>query len=426
MKPTMILRTHRSSWGLHHLIYLLLLAWAAVHAGGCAATPSAPEGTDAFEVRNIAVWDGAWKDPQVQAFNFSLEGYYGAVRCIRQSPVNPNDLLIAGDFGIFSDNTNTDGTPVNGLVLLSLRGGFRPLEQEGRNQSKADFYTAEFTNLNLPYYYAGGMMDLEYPENDTVTGAGRFDDSERYWSQFNPEFPIAGNVYAITRQGDNLFIGGDFASPGTMENSGAMLRYDLINQQLTSMETGFSAPPTGTTVYAIEEDGNGVIVGGSFYQIGGIIANNIARWNGNSWEAIGEGIPGTVRDIVRHNGTLYITGMFYPSGYNGYGICARWNGSTWELVGPVYSHGMDYGNVGYALASFQGRLYLGGHFQKLGERTVNNIAVLSESGNTWEPLAGGGVQSRSPELSEEQGVKTFCVVSDRLYVGGTFDQVRVQ
>lgn len=60
------------------------------------------------------------------------------------------------------------------------------------------------------------------------------------------------------------------------------------------------------------------------------------------------------------------------------------------------------------------------------EVTVNNIAVLSESGNTWEPLAGGGVQSRSPELSEEQGVKTFCVVSDRLYVGGTFDQVRVQ
>lgn len=419
MNQTMLLSTRRRSWGLHHLIYLLMLAIAALHAGGCTPTPSEPDGTDDFSVANIAVWDGAWKDPQIKAHNF-LNGL-GAVRCIRQSPINNNDLLIAGDFGVFENGTNSQD--VEGLVLLSLRGGFRPLMQEGRNQGNADFYTAEFTNLNVPYYYAGGEMALPYEGNDTITGAGRFDDSERYWSQFDPALPLLGNVYAITRQGNSLFIGGDFPSPGAMENSGAMLRYDFTTQQLSSMETGFSAPPTGTAVRVIKDDGNGVLVGGSFYQIGGITANNIARWNGTSWEAFGNGISGTVHDIIRHNGTLYIAGSFFPSGYDGYGVCARWDGTDWKLVGPVFQHGTDYGNVGHALASFQGRLILGGHFQKLGGRTVNNIARLSESGDTWEPLEGGGVQASA---ANEEGVYTLCVVSDRLYIGGVFSKVRVQ
>lgn len=419
MNQTMLLSTRRRGWGLHHLIYLLMLAIAALHAAGCTPTPSEPDGADAFTVTNIAVWDGAWKDPQMKAHNFLAGG--AAVRCIRQSPINPNDLLIAGYFGFFNNGSVEE--QVNSLVLVSLRGGFRPLEQEGRNQNGADFYTAEFTNLNLPYYYAGGEMTLPYEGNDTITGAGRFDDSERYWSQFDPELPLLGNVYAITRQGNNLFIGGDFPSPGTMENSGAMLRYDLTTQQLSSMETGFSAPPTGTAVRVIKDDGNGVLVGGSFYQIGGITANNIARWNGTSWEAFGNGISGTVHDIIRHNGTLYIAGSLFPSGYNGYGVCARWDGTDWKLVGPVFQHGTDYGNVGHALASFQGRLILGGHFQKLGGRTVNNIARLSESGDTWEPLEGGGVQASA---ANEEGVYTLCVVSDRLYIGGVFSKVRVQ
>ncbi len=423
MNQTTLRSTRRRRWGLHHLIYLLMLAVAALHAGGCTPTPSAPEGEDSFDVVNIAVWDGAWKDPQVKAHNFF--GGLGAVRCIRQSPVNPNDLLIAGNFGVFEHvaNNNWEDGMVNGLVLLSLRAGFRPLEQEGRDQSTANFYTAEFTTVNVPYYYAGGVVTMPYPGNDTVTGAGRFADDERYWSQFNPEFPLVGNVYAMARQGNTLFIGGDFASPGMMENSGALLQYDLVSQQLSSMATGYSAPPTYTAVRALEADGNGVIAGGLFYQMGGVTVNNIARWNGSSWEAIGDGIQGTVYDIIRHNGTLYIAGMFYPSGYDGYGICARWDGSTWKLVGPVFQHGSDYGNEGYALASFQGKLIIGGHFRKLGGVTVNNIAQLSQSGNTWEPLAGGGIQG--PDVEEER-VNTLCVVSDRLYIGGTFDKARVQ
>lgn len=419
MNQTTLLSTRRRSWGLHHLIYLLMAAIAALHAGGCTPTPSEPDGTDAFDVINIAVWDGVWKDPQMKAHNWLAGG--ATVRCIRQSPINPNDLLIAGYFGIF-DNGSID-TTVNGIVLASLRGGFRPLDQEGRHQNGADFYTAEFTNLNVPYYYAGGEINLPYEGNDTVTGAGRFDDSERYWSLFNPELPLVGNVYAMARQGNTLFIGGDFASPGTMPNSGAIVQYDLISQELSSMETGFGAPPQYTAVRAIEADGNGMIVGGSFYQIGGVTVNNIARWNGSSWEAIGNGIEGTVHDIIRHNGTLYVTGMFYPSGYDGYGICARWDGTNWKLVGPVFQHGTSYGNVGYALASFQGRLILGGHFRTLGGRTINNIARLSESGDAWEPLEGGGVQGSA---ANDEGVHTLCVVSDRLYVGGTFNKVRIQ
>lgn len=419
MNQTTLLRTRRRSWGLHHLIYLLMLAIAALHAGGCTPTPSEPQGSDNFDVINIAVWDGAWKDPQMKAHN--ILGGLGAVNCIRQSPINPNDLLIAGNFKYF--NVGTVDSIVNSLVLVSLRGGFRPLEQEGRPQNSAIFHTAEFTNLNLPYYYAGGDINLPYEGNDTVTGAGRFDDSERYWSLFDPEFPLVGNVYAMARQGNTLFIGGDFASPGVMENSGALLQYDFISQEFSSMATGFGAPPPNTAVRALEADDNGMIAGGSFYQIGGIVANNIARWNGSSWEAIGNGIQGTVHDIIRHNGTLYVAGMFYPAGYDGYGICARWDGSDWKLVGPVFQHGTDYGNVGYTLASFQGRLIIGGHFRKLGGATVNNIARLSQSGDSWEPLEGGGVQSF--EIETEQ-VNTLCVVSDRLYIGGTFNKARVQ
>jgi hypothetical protein len=54
---------------------------------------------------------------------------------------------------------------------------------------------------------------------------------------------------------------------------------------------------------------NELFVGGNFSAIGGIVANGIAKWNGNSWSSVGAGnfLNSCVKDIIVFNQNLYFT-----------------------------------------------------------------------------------------------------------------------
>jgi hypothetical protein len=54
---------------------------------------------------------------------------------------------------------------------------------------------------------------------------------------------------------------------------------------------------------------NELFVGGNFSAIGGIVANGIAKWNGNNWSSVGAGnfLNSCVSDIIVYNSNLYFT-----------------------------------------------------------------------------------------------------------------------
>jgi len=74
------------------------------------------------------------------------------------------------------------------------------------------------------------------------------------------------------------------------------------------------------TVYALAVDGSGnVYAGGNFAIAGGVSANNIAKWDGSSWSALGTGIDGDDEPYVSvlaadGSGNVYAGGRFTIAG----------------------------------------------------------------------------------------------------------------
>src|SRR5262249_9189117 len=70
-----------------------------------------------------------------------------------------------------------------------------------------------------------------------------------------------------------------------------------------------------------------LIVSGSFTSVGGVIAQNVAQWDGSSWQPFGNTEVG--RTLV-HAGELYATGSFGPNQR-----VARWDplAQNWEPLG---------------------------------------------------------------------------------------------
>ena len=81
------------------------------------------------------------------------------------------------------------------------------------------------------------------------------------------------------------------------------------------------------------DSGYDVIVGGVFEHVGALAANRIARWNGSTWSALGEGTAGNaVSAIAVTKDGIYVATQKENSAYR---ILARWDGQTWtELATP--------------------------------------------------------------------------------------------
>jgi hypothetical protein len=133
------------------------------------------------------------------------------------------------------------------------------------------------------------------------------------------------------------------------------------------------------SVNAIQVMGSDVYVGGSFTNAGGILASNIARWDGSSWSALDAGIlDGSVDYMTVYNNELYVSGAFTKVGTTNANNIAKWDGSAWSPVGGglIDSHS--------PLAAYGGALYAGGRFTNDGP-----IVFSKWDGNQWSIVDNG-------------------------------------
>jgi hypothetical protein len=155
--------------------------------------------------------------------------------------------------------------------------------------------------------------------------------------------------------------------------------------------------------------GSDVYVGGYFTAAGGVEANNIAKWNGSVWSALGSGIDGPVLALAVSGSNVYAGGSFRTAGSEARSI-AKWNGSNWSALGAgVNALGFGIGRYSVSALAVSGSdVYAGGGFTTEIGSAANRIAKWN--GSSWSAL-GSGVNG---------DVVALAVSGSDLYAGGGF------
>ncbi len=225
------------------------------------------------------------------------------------------------------------------------------------------------------------------------------------WRPLDAENP--GHVHAVSISGSDLFIGGSFTAIGGVPANN-IARWD--GNGWRALGDGIDGP-----VYALAEAGTSiggegrVFAGGAFTTAGGVSANHIAKFDPSSgWQGLGDGLSGNspvVRALAVKGTDLFAAGEFTAAGGNPAGNIARWNGSAWSPLGA----GLD--GPARSLAMMGGDLYVGGDF--IGASAVVANGVARWNGSSWAAL-GGGVGGVLPS------VHTLLANGTDLYAGGSF------
>jgi hypothetical protein len=195
----------------------------------------------------------------------------------------------------------------------------------------------------------------------------------------------------------DLFIGGSFTRVG-----GSSANYIARWNGTTWAALGDGAD---NQVFSIVSDGAGELyIGGAFATIDGVSASRVARRASNgTWSALGAGVNDSVYAIVPDGaGNVYFAGDFTSSGFTMLYYIAKWDGAVWLNVGGGANNPIQ------ALAFHGGVLYAGGTFTTAGGNPADRIAQFS--GGVWSALGSG--LNEAPNTMAGEG--------SNLYVGGLF------
>ncbi len=129
--------------------------------------------------------------------------------------------------------------------------------------------------------------------------------------------------------------------------------------------------------------------GGVFLSDLGAVADNLARWDGASWSAVGDGMPepSNIWALTEYAGTLIVGG----------GGAWRWDGTAWSRLGD----GFIGGNV-QTLVPYKGGLFVGGEFDEAGGLAAGNWALWTVGPSLLtEPADSGACVGGSITLGVE-------------------------
>ena len=259
--------------------------------------------------------------------------------------------------------------------------------------------------------YIGG--DFTLVGNIVATNVAMWNGSN--WSALGSglgDYPWA--VYALAVSGSNVYAGGSFTNASGVPAS-CIAKWDGHGwSALGSGITGGNGSPL-PVVYALAASSSELYAGGEFTTAGGIAASNIAKWDGSVWGALGVGLTveggsfSAVYALAMSGSTLYAGGHFYTAGGSPGNNIAKWDGNVWSALGS------GIGDEVLALAVSGSDLYAGGYFTIAGGKSANCIAKWD--GSAWSGLdsgIGGGIGFYAPVVS------ALAVLGSNVYAGGSF------
>lgn len=182
----------------------------------------------------------------------------------------------------------------------------------------------------------------DYSTSPSTTRGKVFAKAVDGWRQLGPDFLGKPEFLAATSAG--LFVAGDFTGINGGPNAARLARWD--GQAWQPVGDGLPSPPIAMRSFNDE-----LIVAGTFAELSGLTVNGVAAWNGERWRSLGAGSPGAATGLPAIPDELWITYGLNPGG----GI-ARWSGAEWvQFVhaadGPIHT-AVRHGNEIVATGAF--------------------------------------------------------------------------
>ena len=307
----------------------------------------------------VVQWNGtAWS----RVGTGSFDGFVNALA------VDSNGLLYAG--GSF-----TQAGGVAAANIASWNGSTWSALSTGTNAQVIALATSG-TDL-----YAGGTFGQAGAV--FASGVAKWDGTA--WSRLG--FGVIGRVRALAATGTTVYVGGDLTSvSGSSTAASRIGKWD--GSSWSNLGGGVSTSGGGYSIVyslALAADGS-LYVGGEFNLAGSTAANNLARWNGSAWSALGAGssTPG-VLTLATAGSDLYASGTYALAGGGTSAGLAQWNGSAWNALGSGLNSGVS------ALLTAPGNLvYAGGNFTAVGDNSKATVYFGRYSNAPAPTISGPG------------------------------------
>ena len=212
------------------------------------------------------------------------------------------------------------------------------------------------------------------------------------------------NIYDVSDNTYNFYCKTDIGNSASL----SPLFFPIENSTINNGTNG--------QVNAIVSDESGnIYIGGSFTLVGGMSANNIAKWDvgSKSWNNLNNGINGECHALIYSDffNCVFVGGNFTLAGsIPANNIAKLYPSGSWDTL----SSGLN--GPCYALAN-RGNIIVGGSFTSAGSIPVNNIATW---GGGWNYI---GIEGSGVTIDGSGGQVNSIVVDlgSHVYVGGFFN-----
>jgi hypothetical protein len=246
-------------------------------------------------------------------------------------------------------------------------------------------------------------------------------DYVRFWSALG-RADNDGFVYALYANGDDVYVGGEFTRIGGI-NANNIAKYNTLTGIWTALGSGL-----GAKCSSINSIGSDIYIGGDFTTAGGITVNYITKWDGSVFTALGGGLSSDVTSLAVIGTDLYAGGWFlsnFASTISMYRV-GKWNGSTWSAL---YATGGGARSAVDALAVIGTDLYIAGAFSGYrwdsGSEISWGLFVYHSSSNTFSKVThavGTGVGAYDVTTFFREP-RAMAAIGTDLYIAGEFVSV---
>ncbi len=210
-------------------------------------------------------------------------------------------------------------------------------------------------------------------------------------------FPrVNGTIYVLEPDGSGgWFLGGEFTQIGNVP-----VTYVVHVFSDLSVDRSFAPVLTGSGVYALARQGDLLFIGGQFTKVGGVAQSGIAALSTENaaLQPILPQVTGRVNALLIDGQILYLGGGFTAVGSAGRNRVAAIDLQT----GKATAWNPNADNAVFAMRLADELLYVGGQFTTVGAKPRNRLAALETStgqATTWNPNPNGNV--RSLEIADD-------------------------